>query len=636
MRLKKILVCTILIFTLNCFKKPRWETNLTIPLISKTYTVSSLIDTSFFNINNDSTIDFYLTGEFDTIFPIDSIRISDRIDSSFTALSDFVIRNLSTDTIGLDASEITSLVLPDTTICIIIPAFTQQIERNCYLRDIGSILLTSGLVRVTINNNTRLIFDSAHCSLDGINIIEIPFIDSISKSEYTFALENIQLDSIMTFNIMLACHGSGTDSIPISRLDSLSFAITMDSLRIQSGSFRSIPPRMVQTTKTRIYSLPVNYQLRINDLRINSGQLQLAINNQFPFSCNSSINIPEFAFDTSLVITEFHTTNFLLDLTNRSYHNSSLDMTPVTLNYTLEFLLDSIFLSVDADNYYKINYQIINIQIDSIAATFIDTLQQTFSSDTIAINLPDFLSQVQTVNAQAMLEVTNAIAFPLLLNLNIQTKNVQGDSAVLDTVFFILPGTPTNPVASNLIVSFNNLININPIQAVLNANLASFGEGWLNRESFTTVAYTIMSPLQIILRADTIYFDPTQVNIAEDIRDIITNNIDTTTFYAQIQNHIPTRLAGQFIIENQIHDSVNININIPSGIINNLGYVTSPVDTNLAIVLSQQETQIFSDSIINVSVVIYLPDTDTIVITGRDYLKIANSYATIQTQIPPE
>jgi len=624
------------ILAFNCFKKPSWETNLTIPLISRTFTVSSLIDTSFFNINNDSTIDFYLTGKLDTIFPIDSIRISDRIDSSFTALSDFVIRNLSTDTIGLDASDITSLVLPDTTILMTIPAFTQQIERNCYLRDIGSIFLTAGLVRVTITNNTRLIFDSAHCSLDGINIIEIPFIDSISKTEYSFALENIHLDSIMTFNIMLACHGSGEDSIPISRLDSLSFIITMDSLRIQSGNFRSIPPRMVQTVKTRIYSLPVNYQLRINDLKITTGQIQLAINNQFPFSCSASINITEFAYDTSLVLPEFQSTNFMLDLAGRLYNNPSSELTPITINYALEFLLDSTFIAITPDNYYKLNYEITNIQIDSIAATFIDTLRQTFASDPIAINLPDFLSQVQTVNALAMFEVCNALSFPMLLNLNMQTKNAQGDSAVLDTVFHILPGTPTNPVLSNLVVSFNNLININPNQAIVRATLASFGEGWLNRESFTTATYTIMSPLQVILRADTIYFDPTQVHIAENIRDLIINNIDTATFYAHLQNHIPARLSGQFIMENQTHDSVNININIPSGLVNNLGYVTSPVDTNLAIILSPQQTRIFADSIINVSVVIYLPDTDTITITGRDYLKIVNSYAVIQTLLPPK
>ncbi|MEO0075993.1 MAG: hypothetical protein ABIK31_07855, partial [candidate division WOR-3 bacterium] len=96
-KLNLLLLNIIWVIVGGCFQKPTWESDITIPLISRTFTVSSLIDTNYFNINNDSTIDFYLSGELDTIFPLDSIRIADRVDSSFTALSDFVIRNLSTN-----------------------------------------------------------------------------------------------------------------------------------------------------------------------------------------------------------------------------------------------------------------------------------------------------------------------------------------------------------------------------------------------------------------------------------------------------------------------------------------------------------------------------------------------------------
>lgn len=623
------------ILLITCFKKPRWETNFTIPLMSKTFSVNSLIDTNYFNINNDSTIDFYLTSRLDTVFPIDSIRILNRTDSSKTALPDFVIRNLTTDTIGFDASEITSLSLPDTTVRIIVPAFTRKVTRACFLSNIGSMLINSGIIKVNITNGTHLTFDSANCALNGINIIRIPTIDSISTNEYSFLLENIVLDSIMTFNVLLAYGGSGTDSIPISGSDSLSFIISIDSLRIQSGSFSSIPPRLIRTDKQRIYNLPVNYQFHINALKIHNGLMRIDINNQFPFSCSAAINIAEFDFDTSLVLNQFSASDLSLDLINRLYHNDSSSLTPLTINYSLGFLLDSMMITVTPENYYKIRYQITDIRIDSVAGTIIDTIQYNFSSDTISINLPDFLTQVQAVNASATFDIINGLTFPILLDLNIIAKNSQNDSASLDTICYINAGTPANPTIKSLVVDFNSLFNIHPDKAIINVQITTFGDGWLNRQSFINAGYAIISPMQVMLRADTLYFNPTRINIAQNIRNMINEDIDTCFFYAHLQNHIPTRLSGKIILENLKDDTVNLNINLPKGIINNSGYVTTAVDTNIAITLNDQQAKIFADSIVNVSVIIYIPDTDTIMLTTRDYFKIVNSYAQIQTKLKP-
>ncbi len=632
-KLNLLLLNIIWVIVGGCFQTPTWESDITIPLISRTFTVSSLIDTNYFNINNDSTIDFYLSGELDTIFPLDSIRIADRVDSSFTALSDFVIRNLSTNQIGLNAVEITNLPIPDTFVYLNLPAFERTLEKTLIMNNIGSVNLLSGIMRINVTNNSHLRFDSIMCSFDGVCLLNVTNLDSMSVNEYNCYLDSIVLDSVMSFTVFLRCNGTGNDSIPIVSYDSLIFSSKLDSVRIESGIFCARPPKIVRTAKRRIYSLPINYQVRINDLHLSNGQLSLSLNNQFPFTCSSAINIPEFDFDTAMVISEFNTTNFVLDLTNRFYHNESLALAPITLNYVIEFLLDSVFVSIDDDNYYKLNYAFSDIEFDSIAATFIDTITHSFSSDTISIDIPDFLSQVQSVAAIAMLEVTNGINFPLILNLNMLTKNEAGDSAVVDTSFYILSGTPTNPSVSNLAVNFNNLINIHPNRAVLQATLLSYGSGTLTRQSFVTARYTIMSPLRLILRADTLYFDH-KVNIDKKIRDLIVDNIDTSRFYAMIQNHLPTALAGQFVMKNQNHDSVQININIPSGSINNAGYVISPRDTNLVIMLTKEQSQIFTDSLLYVSVVIYLPDTDTITITGRDYLKIIDSYAIIQTLLP--
>jgi hypothetical protein len=159
----------------------------------------------------------------------------------------------------------------------------------------------------------------------------------------------------------------------------------------------------------------------------------------------------------------------------------------------------------------------------------------------------------------------------------------------------------------------------------------------MNGSSYNTADYVITSPLQVVLRADTITYDPDTIKISEDARNTIRNNINSGIFFAHIQNHLPANLSGKLILENLQFDTVQIALTIPSGIVNDTGLVITPADTNLTITLSQQKVEdIFTDSLLKVYLTLYIPDTDTITITGYDYLKIVNSYAKIQTALPPK
>jgi hypothetical protein len=155
----------------------------------------------------------------------------------------------------------------------------------------------------------------------------------------------------------------------------------------------------------------------------------------------------------------------------------------------------------------------------------------------------------------------------------------------------------------------------------------------MNRSSYCTASYSLTCPLRIILQSDTLAFNPTQIKIAKKLYDLVRDYGDSSVFFAHVQNHIPVRLTGDIILADSKNDSVRLNIAIPQGILDiNSGQVITPSDSTIAVVLNSSETEVFTDSIVNISVILYIPQTDTITISGRDYFKIMNSYAQVYTK----
>lgn len=630
------LLCVILVVLgASCLKKPHWQTNVTIPLVSKSYSILDRLDTTLFRVNSDSSIQFFISGRLDTFALLDSVQIQNHGDTLETKLSDFVFNNLATSSIGLSPEEITGLPLPDSTIHIPIPAFSRDVDKNLIFNNIGMASIRTGFLQVRITNGSRIPFDSINCSLSNLLLIHLQNIDSLSTIEFSQHLYNVSIESVASFHIFFASSGTGFDSIPISRHDSIKFFITFDSLRIDTCCFRSIPPRLVNSVKKRIYSLPSNYQIRISNLIFQDGQLTVNLNNQFPLDAVLQCSIPELSFDTSLQLPALNSINFGINLASRNYHNSSDSLTPVTLKTVSQFTLDSTFIYLGQGNSITVSYLINSIQIDSIAGTIIDTIQHRLTADSIHISLPDFLQRVEAVNAYAMLDITNAVAFPINIELTASAISSSGSVAV-DTTFSISPGTPVFPEITTIVLNFTPLFNVHPEYVLLNVDISAIGAGWMSQASYNTASYTITTPLQVILRADTINFSPSTVHISEKIRNVVRDYGDSSIFHAHIQNHFPARMAGDIILQNPIFDTVNIRLMIPSGIIDNNGLVITPADTDIAIPLNNLETRIFTDSVIKVSVILYIPNTSSITVSGRDYFKVVNSYAQIQTKMIPK
>ncbi len=616
---------------ISCIKKPQWQTDITIPIISKSYSIISQLDSNLFRINTDSSLEFYISGQLDTLSLIDSIQIPNHSDTLRIVSSDFVFNGLAMSSVKITPDSVIGMPLPESVVHLVIPPFSLNINKNLKFSNISTASVQTCVLGIKIVNGSRLTFDSIICSLPTLEMIRFDYIDSLSITEFQKYLDDVTIESIVSFNIFLASNGTGSESIPISMHDSLKFIITLDSIQIDSCCFRSVPPRHINLLKRHIYSLTTNYKIQAHNLGFRSGQLIINLDNQFPLPTRVQCSIPELIYDTVLQLPAENSVNFVIDLANRNYQNLSESLIPLTLQTTTEFTLDSNYVCLGPDNLITVSYTIDNIKLDSITGTILDTIHQRFNSDSINITFPEILKRIEAINAYAVLTFTNAIAFPINFALTASAVGSTG-SATIDTNFSIAPGTPNTPQISNLSLNITRLFNLHPEAIVINSNITMIGAGSANRASYGTASYILTTPLRIVLRADTISFIRSMVRINQSVNEVVRDYADSSVFYAHLQNHFPSLLSGEIILRSPIFDSVRIGFIVPKGVVDNNGMVIDPVDTIIEFSLSNQQTKIFTDSVITVAVNLFMPNSDTIMVTGQDYFRIINSLAKVQTQ----
>jgi hypothetical protein len=612
---------------INCFKPPSWETNVTIPLVSQRFNITDFLDSTYFRSYGDTLLNFNFSECFDSIYPLDSIRINNRRDSFEIRLSDFTITNLDNVYLRLTAQEFIGAILPESTAHIPIPSFNTILNKSVWFRNLGYLSIERAILRISVSNQTRVVIDTLNCFLNGVGILSYFLLDSMASFENTIPIESIDLDSNLTFIVNITGRGTGTDSIPISANDSLLFSITLDSVKVNYGSFRSIPPRLVEIRKQKIFPLPATYQVQLREVIFCEGNLSLTLLNNFPFGCSIAIYITELDLDTALFITELSELNLLYELVNLNYHNESLLQAPLSLNYAVKFPLDTNYIIVHPGCFLRLNYYLENVNIDSLSAVMLDTLKAQISFDTTGIRISEFLGNIYFRNVFIDLEITNAIAITSHLFLELKAQNDLGDSIIIDTCLLALPGNPLIPSTTFLRLDCAALFNLHPTTFIIIGKFYLAGDVILGRHSYLASLWAINLPLAIVLTVDTITVDSIRIIIPTEIQNKVIADLDSANFYAHLKNHLPINLDAKIVLENTTGKHITIPINIPSGVINNSGAVYQANNVDIKIPLTPSGIQVFNDSLVYFSVIFYLPQTDTILLTPRDFIEIANSYA---------
>ncbi|MDH5185846.1 MAG: hypothetical protein OEW70_02140, partial [candidate division WOR-3 bacterium] len=217
-------------------KLPEWETEINIPLLNDTYTISDLIKvTNKFRISQDSIVQFYSEFNIDTATPQPILNLFSQNYNLDLKVSEFEISNLDINRINLSLIDITELPLPDTAVRIPIPGFSQTLNYLINLPDIQRIELASGIWKVRIHNYTNLNFDSLVLNGPTIDNMRTGWIGAQTTKEMEQSIQSNLVENPVFVEIRLISPGSAPDSIWVSGLDSLVIELALDSARILSG-----------------------------------------------------------------------------------------------------------------------------------------------------------------------------------------------------------------------------------------------------------------------------------------------------------------------------------------------------------------------------------------------------------------
>lgn len=634
MKLKIFLTISLLfaVTFIVCFKRPKLQTEITVPLISQTLKVKELLDSNLINVNPDSSIELFYEAKIDTFRINDSLKVFDFSDTLSLSLSDFVIENLATANRTLTLAEMNGFNLPDTTIPF--PPFdTTLYGQSLVLSNIEQLNIIDAVMKFEIINFTQLSFDSLHLTLSQIGSFGLGPIapnQTVTRREY---LQNVNLaDSIIWIDINIASPGSVTP-IRVGQNDSLRINVILDSVRFSSGTLR-IPANAMRANRLGVVSVPSNYRIHIDSVTFLAGNLDLTLQNQLPCPIQTLVQIKELDFDSTIYLPAVSSNHLTVDFFGRSYINHNPELTP--LSCSTEVIVEPISQSIhfEESTGFNVAYSLVNPKSLNFTGTIFDTIRSRIRPDTLNLKFPQQLININIEQAELDAEIVSGLGFHALFYLNLNATNDRGDQIILDTIIGIEPGSPSNPRTTSLLLDMVPLMNILPSKIIFTGYRGVTGYGHAEAAAFFTGNYSFSTPLRLAFDSSTINLKQQEVNIEDKYRNDIERYLVSGEITAKYINHFPFGLAGELKLENPNTNAVIIPFRVPTPDINQLtGMVSTPKETTITITLTNDQVNIFKQNPLTASVSLFLPKTDTITLTVRDYFSVEHSYSKLKLNL---
>jgi len=608
------------------------QTEITIPLISQTLKVKELLDTNFLLINPDSSIELFYEAKIDTFRINDSLKVFDFSDTIGLSLSEFVIENLATASRTLTLAEISGFNLPETTLPF--PSFdTTLYGLTLVLSNIEQLNIIDAVMKFEIINYTQLSFDLLNLNLQQIGSFGFGPIEPNQTVTRRERLQNINLtDSIIWVDINITSPGSATP-IRVSQSDSLRINVTLDSVRISSGTLR-VPPDAMRANRLGVVSVPSNYRIHIDTVKFLSANLDLTLQNQLPCPIHAFVQLKELGFDSTVLLPAVSNNHLSVDFLGRSYINHNPELTPLSCSTEVTVEPTSQSIHFEEPVGFSVAYSLVSPKISDFTGTIFDTVRSCIRPDTMKLNLPQQLTNINIGQAELDAEIISGLGFHAFFYLNLEASNDHGEIVIIDTIVEIQPGTPSNPRTTSLLLDMAPLINILPTKIIFTGYRGVTGNGRAEADAFFTGAYSFATPLRLAFDSSTVNLRQQEVNIDEKYRDDIERYLASGEITAKYINHFPFGLTGELKLESPNTNPLTIPFRVPMPEIDeSTGFVATAKETTITIPVNANQIDVFKQPSIFTSVSLFLPKTDTVTLSARDYFSVEHSYCKLKLNL---
>ncbi|MEO0109104.1 MAG: hypothetical protein ABIK62_08075 [candidate division WOR-3 bacterium] len=615
--------------TLSCLKGPRvptWDTEVTIPLFTGTFHLMDVLPGDFFSVGPDSVIQFQAHADIDTIRPMADFVLTGSTQTTSFSLADLNLRGAYAARLKFGLEEVLGLPLPEEPTPLPIPPFEFRLLRIAPIDCLRSAELLRGTLILTVENHSNCRLDSIQLRSPVLGICRLYDIAPLDRREQRQRLGAQRIQDQNEFQLIGGSSGSGGRLVPVSRHDSLVIIVGFDSVRLAAACLR-LP--QAQTTKKTYLGVTAGRAFTLDSAVFAQGHAELRLVNDFTFPVAISLRIARLGFERDLWLEPTSSCPVWIDLTGRSLSNNSLTNSLVDVVARLTVPATADYVTITKDQCLTYDAQLCDLKPSFLAGELREPRYVTPSQESLPRLLPSGIPALRLPRCELRLKFTSAIGFRGRINLHIRARNRAGDTARLDRVLYLSPGSPDYPRTHEFSIPLYSVLSIAPEQIQVSYDIAISGRGQIQSAGYAAGRAGVATPLRLALCSDTVDLGGRVVELDQATRDIIARYLVSGEVSADLGNHFPLGMAGRVVLcptdsgqENT--DQISIPVCIPAGGTNDNHFCETRTDTTVKGELDEQSLVIFHNPRIRTRFILYLPETDTVAIRGQDYLNISS------------
>lgn len=612
---------------------PTWTTNLTIPMMSRTYTMPEIIDKinqPGLGFDDDSNIVFNYSSDIDTFnIDADEMRIDD-LSLSFAEHLGLISLDLSsppnqtfhlTDLIAVEGG-----IIPGTGFDIYydLPAIADYdwadvAEGGFYVVLVNDLGIDLTLVQMEL-------FDRYY--IRSLTNPPLTFPHTIPAGGRDSVYVDVSGQTISSqLGVDLHCETPGGTVLTVDD-KMMASSVKMGTLLVSSACAHI--PEMTRDIVTHVQIADDN---SITSGEMTSGTAVVSIVNDTELDAVIDITLPDFRQEgipliRHVTVSGNQSRQIFIDLSDCTFE--PLDQThPQDIECHAYASIDSTApakVIVSDDDSISVYVAITSVEFSAIEGTFNSTEAQ-FDNVDLEIDLPRGFSEIQLLNARMTLHVENA--FDLDGDISITVEGSNGQSLVIDTT--IAAGSATEPSVT-LIIKDDLADFLNPVpEAITVSGSAGFsGTGRITPDDYLFATVHIASPMEMMIGSATFEGDLTSEDIDQKDIDKITNHVLEARVISTIENHLPLGssvdiyLGGDSatILDNP---QVVISLYVDAGTFDENGNVIASTSSENIIVLDSLDIKVLENPILYTAQMISLNSTEgqAVKINLDDYIHVS-------------
>lgn len=551
---------------------PKWDADLIVPLISKTYTLSELVDDEdALFIGDDGLVQFEFEEDLDRFYVGDRLKIDPIQEGYDFVLGDFGVEEPAPQQVGVALEEIypESKALSGQEVPVPPFQFAPAPIPLTPFEEFGYVVLEHAEIAIRLDNNLPIplgppLLVELRDGATDTSITSVSYDQTVAPGGFfteVVQLDHRRLSNALSIRVEGSSPGSATP-VPIDPQASFRITSQIRNIAVSEAAAR-VPSQHLVGSETAV----VEDSIVVTEAVIQSGTIHLDLGGIFPLNGLLSFRFPDFvdpeghSLDGQLYLTRNGSNQIDVDLSGYRLVPEAAPMTQQKVRFDWSFDSEgsgSQIILVKSTDFVHADLSVSELKFSEISGTIagqtIEIEQQSFKFD-----IPAELDSVVLETGRLELTINNAINFPAETDIVVEGDDGSGSPLDIEIRETIHPASASGvPTTTTLVLDTNN----QQVAAFLNALpklIRVFGsvvvgdEQWHGRitaDDFVDGKVRFTAPLALSLPAQSLNENLDQIDIDEDVRKEIRERVISGQLVAEIENHLPVGATAELYFGN--------------------------------------------------------------------------------------